>query len=122
METNQFISTLWQSRTQAHIWHHQTQGIGSFSEHKALENYYESIVPLVDGFVESLQGKYGIVLSYSTYPLVDWKEGGSMEYFKNLCIFVEEGRNTLPQESYIQNQIDEIVGLLYEIKYQLTLK
>lgn len=122
MELNQFVSTLWQSRTQSHIWHHQTQGIGSFSEHKALENYYESIVPLVDGFVESVQGKYGIILSYSTYPLADWKEGGSMEYFQMLCGFVEEGRKTLPQESYIQNQIDEIVGLLYEIKYQLTLK
>ena len=122
MELNQFVSTLHQSRTQVHIWHHQTQGVGSFSEHKALENYYEGIVPLVDGFVESVQGKYGIILSYSSYPLVDWKEGGSMEYFKMLCGFVEDGRKTLPQDSYIQNQIDGIVELLYETKYQLTLK
>lgn len=122
MELNQFVSTLWQSRTQAHIWHHQTQGVGSFSEHKALENYYESIVPLVDGFVESVQGRYGIILSYSTYPLADWKEGGSMEYFQMLCGFVDEGRKTLPQDTYIQNQIDEIMELLYNTKYQLTLK
>lgn len=122
MELNQFVSTLWQSRTQSHIWHHQTQGIGSFSEHKALENYYESIVELVDGFVESVQGKYGIISGYSTYPLADWKEGGSMDYFHMLCGFVEEGRKTLPQDSYIQNQIDEIVELLYDTKYQLTLK
>jgi hypothetical protein len=122
MELNQFVSTLWQSRTQAHIWHHQTQGVGSFSEHKALENYYDEIVELVDGFVESVQGKYGIIYGYSSYPLADWKEGGSLEYFQMLCGFVEEGRKTLPQDSYIQNQIDEIVGLLYETKYQLNLK
>lgn len=122
MKINQFVSMLWQSRTQAHIWHHQTQGIGSFSEHKALENYYSGIVELVDGFVESTQGKYGIIKGYSTFDLSDWSEGGSLDYFHTLCGFVEEGRKDLPQDSYIQNQIDEIVELLYETKYQLTLK
>lgn len=122
MELNQFVSTLHQSRTQAHVFHHQVQGVGSFSEHKALENYYEGIVPLVDGFVESVQGRYGIILDYSTYSLANWEEGASMEYFKMLCGFVEEGRKTLPQDTYIQNQIDEIVELLYETKYLLTLK
>lgn len=122
MELNQFVSALWQSRTQSHIWHHQTQGLGSFSEHKALENYYETIVPLVDGFVESVQGRYGIIKGYTTTGLVDWSEGGSMVYFKGLCEYIEKGRGTLPQDSWIQNQIDEIVELLYETKYQLTLK
>lgn len=122
MELNQFVSTLHQSRTQAHVFHHQVQGVGSFSEHKALENYYTSIVELVDGFVESVQGRYGIIVDYSTYPLANWKEGGAMEYFTMLCKFVEDGRKTLPQDSYIQNQIDEIVQLMYETKYQLTLK
>jgi len=119
MELNQFVSTLWQSRTQSHVFHHQTS---SYSEHKALRNYYESIVPLVDGFVESVQGKYGIILSYSTYPLNDWSEGGTMEYFHMLCEFVDYSRKTLPQDTYIQNQIDEITQLLYETKYLLTLK
>ena len=122
MELNQFVSTLWQSRTQAHVFHHQVQGVGSYSEHKALRNYYEEIVPLVDGFVESVQGKYGIILSYSTYPLADFKEGAPMEYFQMLCGFVEDGRKTLPQDSYIQNQIDSIVELLYETKYLLSLQ
>jgi hypothetical protein len=122
MELNQFVSTLWQSRTQAHVFHHQVQGIGSFSEHKALRKYYEEIVPLVDGFVESVQGRYGIILDYSTYPIANWKEGSSMEYFHMLCGFVEEGRKSLPQESWIQNQIDELAQLLYEIKYLLSLK
>jgi hypothetical protein len=122
MELNQFVSALWQSRTQAHVFHHQVQGVGSFSEHKALNNYYEEIVPLVDGFVESVQGRYGIITSYTTSPLLDWKEGASHEYFMALCKFVEEGRKSLPQESWIQNQIDEIAQLLYETKYLLTLK
>jgi hypothetical protein len=122
MELNQFVSALWQSRTQSHVWHHQVQGVGSFSQHKALEKYYEEIVPLVDGFVESVQGRLGIITSYTTSPLVDWTEGAPHDYFMSLCKFIEEGRKSLPQESWIQNQIDEIVELLYEVKYLLTLK
>ena len=119
MELNQFVSTLWQSRTQAHVFHHQTS---SYSEHKALRNYYESIVPLVDGFVESVQGRLGIIVDYSTYPLSNWEEGAAMEYFHMLCGFVQDGRKTLAQDSWIQNQIDTIVELLYETKYLLSLK
>jgi hypothetical protein len=54
--------------------------------------------------------------------LVDWTEGAPHDYFMSLCKFIEEGRKSLPQESWIQNQIDEIVELLYEVKYLLTLK
>jgi len=53
-----FIGTLMQSRNQAHIYHLQTN---SFAAHKALQEYYEEIVDLVDGLVESYQGKYGIL-------------------------------------------------------------
>ena len=45
MELNQFISTLKQSFEQSVVWHHQTT---SFSEHKALNNYYDEIIPLLD--------------------------------------------------------------------------
>lgn len=119
MELNQFISTLWQSRTQAHVWHHQTD---SYSEHKALNNYYDEIVEHVDGFVESVQGIYPIVTAYSTSPLVDWKQGGSTIYFKGLYDFVQKGRTTLPQETWIQNQIDNISELIAETIYLLHLK
>ena len=46
MELNQFISVLKQSFEQSVVWHHQTT---SYSEHKALNNYYEEIIPLLDG-------------------------------------------------------------------------
>ena len=52
MEINQFISTLHQSKQQAITWHHQTI---SYSEHKALQNYYEEIVERIDGLVESIK-------------------------------------------------------------------
>ena len=51
METiNQFVSTLFASRTQAHIFHLQTP---SFAQHSALGTYYDEIIDLTDSFIES---------------------------------------------------------------------
>ena len=120
MELNQFISTLKQSFEQSVVWHHQTT---SFSEHKALNNYYDEIVPLLDGLVESVQGIYPRIGSYSLSNPVDWSEGVSITYFKVLYDFVQKNRSTLPcQETLVQNQIDEIAQLVAETLYLLTLK
>ena len=119
MEMIQLISTLWQSRTQSHVWHHQTD---SYAEHKALNNYYDEIVGLVDGLVESYEGVYPTLSGYTTSPLVDYKEGGSTIYFKGLYDFIQKGRTTLPQESWIQNQLDNIAELVSETIYMLHFK
>ena len=58
------LGTLMQSRNQAHIYHLQVQGMGSYAAHKALNNYYEEIVDLVDSIAESYQGRYGIITGY----------------------------------------------------------
>ena len=119
MDINEFISVLHQSKQQAIVWHHQTT---SFSEHKALNNYYDEIVELIDGLVESIQGIYPRIESYTTSPLVDWTEGGSTIYFKGLYDYVQKNRSTIYQETWVQNQIDEVAQLISETLYQLSLK
>jgi DNA-binding ferritin-like protein len=47
------ISYLLHSRSQAHVFHLQVTGAGSYAAHKALNGYYDSIVDLIDGLVES---------------------------------------------------------------------
>ena len=120
MELNQFISTLKQSFEQAVVWHHQTT---SFSEHKALNNYYEEILPLLYGLVESVQGLYPRIGSYVLANPVDWSDGVSTTYFKGLYDFVQKNRVSLScQESWVQNQIDEIAQLISETLYKISLK
>jgi len=51
------VSGILHSRTQIHIYHLQTK---SFAVHKALNDYYDGVVDLFDGLVESYQGKHGI--------------------------------------------------------------
>lgn len=118
----EFVSVLHQAKTQANVWHHQVIGSGSYAEHKALGHLYENLTGFIDEFVESLQGLYPRLVGYTTKPLVDWKEGQSLEYLKMLCEYVEAERDGLGKQSWIQNQVDELQKLLYQIKYELTLK
>jgi hypothetical protein len=115
-----FISTLFSSRTQAHIFHLQVTGPGSFAAHSALNSYYDEIIGLADGLVESFQGRYGIVTGYKGEG--QWIENTSdiVKYFEALCMYVEKNRVSLVQDSYIQNQIDEVVALIESTKYKLV--
>lgn len=113
----QFVSTLFASRTQAHIYHLQTP---SFAAHKALNEYYDEIVGITDGLVESYQGKYGIITGYTNIALQEYESCEAIiMFFETLCMYVEKIRQVICQDSYIQNQIDEIVALIKSTIYKL---
>ena len=115
-----FVSTLFSSRTQAHIFHLQVKGPGSFAAHSALNAYYDGIIGIVDGIAESFQGRYGIITGYkSEGPWIE-NTGDIVKYFEALCMFVEKNRGSLPQDSYIQNQVDTVVELIESTKYKLV--
>jgi len=115
-----FVSTFFASRTQAHIFHLQIKGPGAYAAHIALQGYYEGILPLVDALVESFQGRYGIITGYKCEG--QWIENPTdvVKYFEALCMYVEKNRTSLPQDSYIQNQIDTFVELIESTKYKLV--
>ena len=112
----QFVSTLFASRTQAHIFHLQTP---SFAAHMALQGYYDGIVPLVDTIVESYQGKYGIVKGYKSYPLVEYKGvETSINFLKKTCDKVTELRDCC-DDTWFQNEVDNVCTLINSILYKL---
>lgn len=113
-----FIGTLLQSRNQAHIYHWQVTGPGSRAVHDALSDYYEGIIGKIDGLVESIQGRYGIIHGYKMASSLR-EDNNFITYFEALCKFVETTRKQIPQDSYIQNQVDEIVELIENTKYKL---
>ncbi len=113
-----FISTLMSSRTQAHIFHLQTP---SYSAHKALNEYYDGIVDLIDSFVESYQGKYGIIKGYTNVDLQEYQSCEAIiMYFTALSVFVNRARPQLPQDSYLQSQIDLIEELIFSTLNKLN--
>jgi high-affinity Fe2+/Pb2+ permease len=110
------VSILLHSQTQVHIFHLQTK---SYSEHKALQGYYEGIDALVDGVIESYQGKYDVVTGYNSIKTEDYKSSEQViKYFKALDSMVEKNRKSV-KESYIQNQIDTVQELIFSTLYKL---
>jgi high-affinity Fe2+/Pb2+ permease len=110
------ISTLLHSQTQVHIFHLQTK---SYSEHKALQDYYEGIDGLVDGIIESYQGKYDIIKNYDSMKPEDYKSTEQViNYFKSLDTMIVSARKEV-KESYLQNQIDTVQELIYSTLYKL---
>jgi len=112
----EMVSLLLHSRTQAHTLHLQTE---SYPEHMALNGYYDGIGDIIDGLVESYQGKYGILKGYKSYDIVEYKSTEStIKYLKDLCGKVEKLRDCC-KDSYIQNQIDMVCELINSTLYKL---
>jgi high-affinity Fe2+/Pb2+ permease len=110
------VSSLLHSQTQVHIFHLQTK---SYSEHKALQKYYEGIDALVDGIIESYQGKYDIIKNYDSIKTEDYKSSEQViNYFKSLDTMIISVRKEV-KESYLQNQIDTVQELIYSTLYKL---
>ena len=115
-EFAEMISLLLHSRTQTHTLHLQTD---SFSEHMALNGYYDGIGDLVDGLVESFQGKYGLIGGYTSYDIEGYKSTeATIKYLQGLCGKVD-GLRDCCEDSYIQNQIDTVCELINSTLYKL---
>jgi DNA-binding ferritin-like protein len=118
----ELASILLHSQTQTHIFHLGVSGAGAYAAHKALQKYYESIDGVVDGLVETYQGKYGLI---QFKPVVNLDNNcdtrNIIDYFDKLCMIVKTLRQA-PNlaDSYLQNQIDAVEELIYSTKYKLT--
>jgi DNA-binding ferritin-like protein len=114
----EFISYLFGCSMQVHVYHLCTKGAGAYAMHMALGGLYDALPDMVDSLAESIQGKYGI-LKYDYSHTVDSNVGNALTYVKKCLSYVETERKTICQESYVQNQIDEIVALFYSTIYKL---
>jgi hypothetical protein len=110
-----FVGLLMNSRSQAHAFHLTTN---SFAEHKALQAYYEGIVPLLDAYAEAYMGKYGrfrkVILGRKTIAK------NPKLYFRTLLKTIQSMR--LPRDTYLKNIQDEITALIRSTLYMLSLK
>ena len=115
-----FVSYLKDSFEQAVVWHHQTD---SYAVHKALGKFYDGILGLTDGVVESVSGIYDRPMHYQIDSPADYKNSDQVvKYFKSLYKTIQEERKEIYQESWVQNQVDEIATLIAETLYLLSLK
>jgi hypothetical protein len=107
-----FIGRLFELRDAAHVEHLKTK---SFAAHSALNGFYDELLELADGFVESYQGKYGIV----TIDIKPSRPDNFLSFLEEFAKYVESSREVFKDE-YLRNQVDEIASLAYSTIYKLT--
>lgn len=73
MNAPKLIAHLMAVRTAAHLLHLQSR---SYAQHKALEEFYEGLLELVDQYAEVYQGRAGLIASY---PVVTPPKGSPEE-------------------------------------------
>lgn len=118
----ELASILFHSRTQAHVFHLGVSGAGAYAAHVALQGYYEKIVGLTDGLVESYQGKNGLIEFKPVMGLDNNCDTRNIiAYFDKICAIVRTLRQAPDlADSYLQNQIDGVEELIYSTKYKLV--
>lgn len=110
------IAQLFAARDIAHAIHLRTR---SFSQHLALGEFYENIVGLTDRLAESYQGRYG-PLDIRLTTDVPFSTVDAVSFITSVSVWATETvKPTLPTDSFLLNQWDEILTLVNLTKYKL---
>lgn len=118
-KAEQFVSIALLSRDLAQIAHWKTK---SYAEHKALGEFYDGLLELIDGFVEQHQGAYSKRMDIKRSE--DDQRADIREVLEYQAEWIEMYRYQICErdESALQNTIDEILRLYQTTAYLLTLE
>jgi hypothetical protein len=110
----EFIVRLFHARTAAHILHLKTQ---SYAEHKALNDFYDSVVDFADSFAECYTGEY---LQIMDFPSEGYRTPAtSMALISGLTNWIKDNRDDICDSPECQNIIDEVLSLCHSTAYKL---
>lgn len=109
---NGLVNKLFESKTTTHLYHLKTK---SYSAHKALQNFYETIESFTDSFVETYQGQYGLLKidAISSSDVDDIEK-----YLEDSVKIFAIGRDSI-KDSHLKNIMDEIITLTYQTIYKI---
>ena len=116
MKINEFIGMLFLARDVTHSAHLNTK---SYAQHKALEDFYSSIIDLADTLAEAYQGRHGLM---GQVDLMQSKKAGDpLDFLEDQMKVLEQYRFEVcfKTDTPIQNIIDEIISLYLSTLYKL---
>jgi hypothetical protein len=91
----------------------------SLAEHKAIGKLYDSLADLTDTLAETYIGIYG---RFGNIPCSHTDLPNAVDYVGEMAQFVEAARTELPNDTQLQNIVDEIAATIDRTNYLLTLK
>jgi hypothetical protein len=110
-------AVIFAARNRAHELHLRTE---SLAQHLALNELYDALLTHADKFVETAQGKYGIMRVPTDAPVFN-EQDDPIAFIGSLATwFEDEGRACInPADTYLLNQLDEVLATVYSAKYKL---
>lgn len=103
--------------TDTHVMHWTTT---KYSAHQALGEFYDGLSDLIDSWAEAFMGKAGVLTQFPTQCSIT--DGDAIVYLRGYLVKVETYRRMagFPQDTALQNIVDEIVALTQTTLYKLT--
>lgn len=109
------VEKMFEVRQTAHNFHLQTK---IYSVHKALNSYYDKLLDLVDAYIETYQGQYGILTGYENIQVSAVND--IVEYLEDSVKIFSLGRDSLKDsDAHLKNILDEIIALTYRTLYKI---
>lgn len=109
-----FFAKIFNMRDVVHLTHLKQLSKNGW-EHKALNEFYDEILDLIDDIVESYQGVYGII----DITIPEAKASTDILYFLTDMYNCVESDRYIFKESWIQSEIDLISKALAKTIYKL---
>ena len=116
MKACDFVGLLFLGRDVAHSVHLNTR---SYSKHKALQKFYESIIDAADDFAEAYQGRHGLMGPITL--MSSKKTTNIIEFLENQLAEIEANRYKLveKEDTSLQQLIDNVVQVYLTTLYKL---
>jgi hypothetical protein len=110
-----FIVSLFQQRTQLHIYHLQTSG----NIHSYLQEFYEILLEYTDTIAEVYGGKYQPIKINNSVTTTSFNNYSTLVNLityieKNIINYIDSSSSLFEKDREIQNLLDELMGHLYQ--------
>lgn len=112
-----FVMCSLRAVTDTHIMHWVST---SYAQHQALGEFYDGLNDLIDQWAEAFMGKSGVLTKFPS--TADVVSSEPIPYIRNYLDEVAVYRRMagFPQDTALQNIVDEIVALTQTTLYKLT--
>ena len=111
----EFFLKLLHASTNGHLLHLQTK---SYSEHKALQSYYEGLPDAVDTIIEQYQGAYQVIVEYPN--MYEPPKADALQEVTSIRDFIVANRSVVGPYTSLQNEVDALLSLVESTMYKLT--
>ena len=111
----EFFLKLLHAATNGHLLHLQTK---SYSEHKALQGYYEKLPDAVDTIIEQYQGAYQVIVEYPN--MYEPPKADALQEVTFIRDFIVANRAVVGDYTSLQNEVDNLLSIVESTMYKLT--